>query len=174
MSDERKRVIDSPGGLSYEVGKGQLASIAKNFFTHMNEGKHRRNEERHEMLSWLERKVIRKILKIVNPFIQEQNGMYEVIHKVDRKIETVFSSQSRRKAFKKWKFYKRMKHQQSEPPYNKWNRELTMVTNGKRLKVGYWLDKEDVDDFFGKRSAYFSKRLLKLDEWVNCYLGFGK
>lgn len=154
----------------YEIQKPKLAEWAENFFIRMNDEKHRRQDEWNTMLYRLDRRVIRKTLKAVNPFIQEQNGGYEIIHDVNGKIEIVFSSQSMRKAFKRWKFYERMKRWQSEPPYDKWNRKLIMVANGKRLRVDYWLCKEEINDFFGKRSKDFCQKLFKIGEWTYAFL----
>ncbi len=132
------------------------------------------NDEWRAMLYRLDRRMMRKTLKIVDPFIQEENGVYEIIipgfwH--DDKDEIAFSSQSRKKAFKKWKFYERMKWIQPEPPYNKWDRRLDLIANGKRLRVYSCVQKEHIGDFFGKRSEYFCKRLFELEEWWMSYLG---
>lgn len=151
--------------VKYQV-KSKMANYAENFFIRMNDEKHRRQDEWDTILYRLEKKEMRKMLRVVDPFIQEQNGMYEIIHDVDGEIEVVFSSKSRRKTFKKWKFYGRMKRWQSEPPYDKWDRKLIMVANGKRARVCSWLYSEkDIDDFFGKRSVCFRKRLLKVNKW---------
>ncbi len=122
------------------------------------------------MIYRLDRTMMRKTLKIVDSFIQEKNGTYEIIHDVDGKVEIVFSSQSKKEAFKKWEYYQRMKWIQSEPPYNKWDRRFDCVVNRKKLRVYSCVGKESADDFFGKEGTYFCKRLLELEEWWNNYL----
>ena len=154
----------------YDLYKGKMATIVEHYFKQMNAEKNRKTQEGNTMLYRLDKIVIRKTLKIIDSFIQEQGGSYEIIYKVDGKTETVFSFQSMKEVFKRWKFYERMKWEKTEPPYDHSTLRPIAIVNGKRLRVDYWLEEKEILDFFGKRSGDFCQRLLEVGEWTNDFL----
>ena len=163
MSDEKKlnypwlKVV-----VDYRKRK-EMISYAENFFRCMDDEKLRRQKEQeewNEKCCRLDTIATKKLLKVIDPFIQEQNGMYKIIYDAyGKKAETMFSSKSRKKTFKKWNSYTLRKREECR---------VAVVVNGKELRLYYWYSiiGKSVDDFLGKRNEILHQKLLELDEWA--------